>query len=151
MNTREVDDISLFHFHVTQISRAAGQSAIASAAYRAGEKLHSDYYGEDSDYTAKHGVLHSEILLPPHAPERLRDRETLWNEVEKVERRKDAPLAYSFDIVVGLEERLNLVPAKGGLVQFPIADCLTCLHERRLDGGKHELDQSRNCFSLTCG
>ena len=78
-----MDSISLFHFHVTQISRAAGQSAIASAAYRAGEKLHSNYYGEDSDYTAKHGVLHSEILLPPHAPERLRDRETLWNEVEK--------------------------------------------------------------------
>ena len=49
MNVREVDSISLFHFHVTQISRAAGQSAIASAAYRAGEKLHSDYYGEDSD------------------------------------------------------------------------------------------------------
>ena len=102
-----MDDISLFHFHVTQISRAAGQSAIASAAYRAGEKLHSDYYGEDSDYTAKHGVLHSEILLPPHAPERLRDRETLWNEVEKTERRKDAQLAYSFDIALQNEAFLK--------------------------------------------
>ena len=81
MNVRELDSIALFHFHGTQISRAAGQSAIASAAYSAGEKLHSDYYGEDSDYTAKHGVRHSEILLPPHAPERLRYRETLRNEV----------------------------------------------------------------------
>ena len=134
MNKREVDDISLFHFHVTQISRAAGQSAIASAAYRAGEKLHSDYYGEDSDYTSKHGVLHSEILLPPHAPERLRDRETLWNEVEKTERRKDAQLAYSFDIALqnelSYEENLKLARkflqenfvAAGMIVDFAIHD-----------------------------
>ena len=45
--------IALFHFHVTQIKRSAGQSAVASAAYRAGEKLHSEYYGEDSDYTRR--------------------------------------------------------------------------------------------------
>ena len=48
--------MSLYHFHVTQIKRSAGQSAIACAAYRAGEKLHSEYYGEDSDYTRKSGV-----------------------------------------------------------------------------------------------
>ena len=95
-----MDSISLFHFHVTQISRAAGQSAIASAAYRAGEKLHSDYYGEDSDYTGKRGVRYSEILLPSHAPARIQDRETLWNEVERVERQKNAQLAYSFDIAL---------------------------------------------------
>ena len=129
-----MDDISLFHFHVTQISRAAGQSAIASAAYRAGEKLHSDYYGEDSDYTAKHGVLHSEILLPPYAPERLRDRATLWNEVEKAERRNDAQLAYSFDIALqnelSFEENLELTRqflqdnfvAVGMIVDFAIHD-----------------------------
>ena len=134
MNEREVDSISLFHFHVTQISRAAGQSAIASAAYRAGEKLHSDYYGEDNDYTAKHGVLHREILLPPHAPERLRDRETLWNEVEKAERRKDAQLAYSFDIALqnelSFEENLELTRkflqenfvVAGMIVDFAIHD-----------------------------
>ena len=41
--------IALYHFHVTQIKRSAGQSAIASAAYRSGEKLHSEYYGEDDE------------------------------------------------------------------------------------------------------
>ena len=41
--------IALYHFHVTQIKRSAGQSAIASAAYRPGEKLHSEYYGEDDE------------------------------------------------------------------------------------------------------
>lgn len=69
--------IALYHFHVTQIKHSAGQSAIASAAYRSGEKLHSEYYGEDSDYTKKGGVICSEILLPSHAPSSFSDRETL--------------------------------------------------------------------------
>ena len=104
--------IALYHFHVTQIKRSAGQSAIASAAYRSGEKLHSEYYGEDSDYTKKGGVICSEILLPPHAPLSFSDRETLWNEVEKAERGKKAQLAYSFDIALqnefSIQENIEL-------------------------------------------
>ena len=41
--------MALFHLSVTQTKRSAGQSAIASAAYRAGERLYSEYYGEYSD------------------------------------------------------------------------------------------------------
>ena len=104
--------IALFHFHVTQIKRSAGQSAVAAAAYRSGEKLNSEYYGEDSDYTRKGGVICSEILLPAHAPPEYADRETLWNAVEKVERGKKAQLAYSFDIALqnefSMEENINL-------------------------------------------
>ena len=104
--------IALYHFHVTQIKRSAGQSAIASAAYRSGEKLHSEYYGEDSDYTKKGGVICSEILMPSHAPPSFFDRETLWNAVEKVERGKNAQLAYSFDIALqnefSMEENIEL-------------------------------------------
>ena len=104
--------IALFHFHVTQIKRSAGQSAVAAAAYRSGEKLHSEYYGEDSDYTRKGGVICSEILLPAHAPPEYADREILWNAVEKVERGKKAQLAYSFDIALqnefSMEENIAL-------------------------------------------
>ena len=104
--------IALFHFHVTQIKRSTGQSAVAAAAYRSGEKLHSEYYGEDSDYTRKGGVICSEILLPAHAPQEYADRETLWNAVEKVERGKKAQLAYSFDVALqnefSMEENINL-------------------------------------------
>ena len=104
--------IALFHFHVTQIKRSAGQSAVAAAAYRAGEKLHSEYYGEDSDYTHKGGVICSEILLPSHAPSEYADRETLWNAVEKAERGKKAQLAYSFDIALqnefSIQENIDL-------------------------------------------
>ena len=40
--------MALFHLSVTQTKRSAGQSAIASAAYRAGERLYSEYYGESA-------------------------------------------------------------------------------------------------------
>ena len=104
--------IALFHFQVTQIKRSAGQSAVAAAAYRAGERLHSEYYGEDSDYTHKGGVICSEILLPSHAPPEYADRETLWNAVEKAERGKKAQLACSVDIALqnelSMQENINL-------------------------------------------
>jgi len=99
--------LALFHLNVTQIKRSKGQSAIAAAAYRAGEKLYSEYYGETSDYTNKGGVICSEILLPPHAPREYADRQTLWNAVEKAERGKNAQLAYSFDIALQNEFSLD--------------------------------------------
>lgn len=85
---------------------------MASAAYRAGEKLYSERYGETSDYTRKGGVVCSGILLPEHAPKEYADRQTLWNAVEKNERRRDAQLAYSdefsFQNELTLEENMEL-------------------------------------------
>ena len=105
--------MALFHFHVTQVKRSAGQSAVAAAAYRAGEKLYSEYYGENNDYTRKGGVICSDILLPTHAPPGYADRQTLWNAVEHAERGKKAQLAYSFDIALqnelSLDENIALV------------------------------------------
>lgn len=49
-----------YHFHVTQISRGKGQTAVSAAAYRAGEKLRDNYYGKEPDYTKKGGVLYKQ-------------------------------------------------------------------------------------------
>ena len=92
--------MALYHFHVGQVKRSAGRSVVECAAYRAGERLYSEYYGLVSDYTRKGGVVYSEILLPPHAPREYADRQTLWNAVEEAERNKNAQLAYSFDIAL---------------------------------------------------
>ena len=104
--------MALFHFTAGQISRGGGQSSVASAAYRAGEKLMDEYYGQIHDYTKKHGVVLSEIILPEHAPERFADRQTLWNEVEKVEKHPKAQLAYSFDFALqnelSMEENIRI-------------------------------------------
>lgn len=99
--------MALYHFHVGQIKRSAGRSAVECAAYRAGEKLYSEYYGLVSDYTRKGGVIHTEILLPPHAPREYADRQTLWNAVEDAERNRNAQLAYSFDIALQNEFTLD--------------------------------------------
>lgn len=92
--------MALYHFSASQIKRSAGQSAIASAAYRAGENLFSTYYNEYSDYTHKGGVVHTEIFLPVNAPPEYCDRATLWNAVEHSEKHPQAQLAYSFDIAL---------------------------------------------------
>ena len=89
--------MALFHFSVTQVKRSAGQSAIAAAAYRAGEKLYSEYYGEFSDYTRKGRVVHADICCD-HAPgpiKTVRCYGMLWRRLRKT---KKAQLAYSFDI-----------------------------------------------------
>lgn len=99
--------MALYHFHVGQIKRSAGRSAVECAAYRAGERLYSEYYGLVSDYTRKGGVMHAEILLPPHAPREYADRQTLWNAVEDTERNRNAQLAYSFDIALQNEFTLD--------------------------------------------
>lgn len=102
-----------YHFHVDQIKRSEGRRVIEAAAYRAGEKLWDDYYGMEHDYTKKEGVVLAEIYLPAYAPERLRDRQTLWNEVESVEKNVNAQLAHSFNMTLmnefSMEENLTIV------------------------------------------
>ena len=124
--------MSDYHFHVTQIKRGKGQSAVACAAYRSGEKLYSDYYGEVSDYTRKRGIVHAEILLPTHAPPEFSNRQTLWNSVEKAEPHPKAQLAYSFDIALqnefSMEENialarqflLNVFVSRGMICDFAV-------------------------------
>lgn len=103
--------MSDYHFHVERVKRSAGKSVVAAAAYRAGEKLKDDYYGLIHDYSKK-AVVKSGIFLPIHAPPRLQDRETLWNEIEKVETHPSAQLAYSFDFSLqnefSMEENIKL-------------------------------------------
>lgn len=88
---------------MTQVKRSAGQSVTEMAAYRACAKLHSEYYHETYNYTAKPGLVISEILLPPHAPAEFANRETLWDAVEYAEKRPDAQLAFNFDFSLQTE------------------------------------------------
>ena len=105
--------MALYHFSHGHIKRTAGHTAIAAAAYRSGEKLYDAFYGETQDYSRKKGVITSMIYAPDYVPERLHDRQTLWTEVEYNEKRKDAQLAYSFDIALQneltMEENIELL------------------------------------------
>ncbi|MBQ9609040.1 MAG: MobA/MobL family protein [Lachnospiraceae bacterium] len=95
--------MAIYHCSIKLIGRSGGRSAVASAAYRSGEKLLNEETGITHDFTKKGGVIMSEILLPTNAPERYLDRQTLWNEVQKVEKRADAQLAREVEVALPSE------------------------------------------------
>jgi Ti-type conjugative transfer relaxase TraA len=95
--------MAIYHFSAKVVSRANGSSAVASAAYRSASELHDVRLGRDHDFSNKAGVIHSEVMLPEGAPERLNDRSTLWNEVEAGEKRKDAQLAREVEFSIPRE------------------------------------------------
>ncbi len=95
--------MAIYHLHVKVIGRAAGSSAVASAAYRAASRLRDDRLDRPHDFTAKRGVLHSEVMLPATAPKAWSDREQLWNAVEAGELRKDAQLAREVEFAIPRE------------------------------------------------
>ena len=76
--------MAIYHCSVKNISRSGGKSAVASASYRAGEKLEDRETGLTHDYTNKSEVAYSEIFLCENAPSEYQDRENLWNAVEEV-------------------------------------------------------------------
>ena len=105
--------MAIYHFSVKPISRGAGRSAVAAAAYRSSEKLTCHYYGKEQDYTKKTGVEFTNIYAPENTNPDLLNRQNLWNAVEKAERRKDALLAREFEIAfpskLNAEQRQTLL------------------------------------------
>lgn len=95
--------MAIYHLSVQIIGRSGGKSVVASAAYRAGEKLQDEHVGQTFDYTKKRGVDYTEILAPSNAPEWASDRNRLWNEVENIEKSKNSQLARELNIAIPKE------------------------------------------------
>ena len=102
--------MAIYHCSIKNISRSSGKSAVASASYRAGEKLEDRETGLTHDYTHKTEVAYSEIILCENAPREYQDRETLWNAVEEVEKQSNARLAREWE--VALPHELTLEQSK---------------------------------------
>ncbi|RDZ12880.1 molybdopterin-guanine dinucleotide biosynthesis protein MobA [Priestia megaterium] len=94
--------MAIYHLSIQIISRSKGQSAVAAAAYRSCEKLHDERTDEQKFY-ARDVQPETMILTPTNAPEWMKDRNRLWNEVEKVEKRKDSQLARELNIALPIE------------------------------------------------
>ena len=95
--------MAIYHLHVKVIGRKAGSSAVASAAYRSASRMRDERIDRVQDFSAKRGVVHSEVMLPEGAPEHLGDRERLWNDVEAFEVRRDAQLAREVEFAIPRE------------------------------------------------
>lgn len=116
--------MAIYHLSVQTISRSQGRSAMAAAAYRAAARLFNARTQLTHDFSRKRGVVHAEILTPPHAPRWMQDRQKLWQSVEDVERRKDARTAREIQVALPTEldpdKRLTLLR---DYVQTQFVDC----------------------------
>ncbi|MDR2925335.1 MAG: MobA/MobL family protein [Azoarcus sp.] len=133
--------MAIYHCSIKIVSRGKGKSAVAAAAYRAGELIKNEYDGITHDYTSKGGVVARAILLPEYAPPEYQDRTTLWNAVEKIEKAKNAQLAREIEIGIPAEltymQQLNLVHEfvrKNFVDKGMCAD--VCIHDKG-DGNPH--------------
>ena len=91
------------HHDIKIIQRSNHQSAVASAAYQSGERLFSEYDQKQKYYSHKSEIVHTEIMLPPHALPSFSDRSTLWNSVELYEKAGNAQLAREIDAALPIE------------------------------------------------
>ena len=94
--------MAIFHMSFSNISAGKGRSAIASAAYRSGEKLFDDKEGRSYFY-ARSVMPESFILTPKNAPKWANDRQKLWNEVEKKDRKANSRYAKEFNVALPVE------------------------------------------------
>ena len=105
--------MAIYHLRATMISRSAGRSATAAAAYRSAELIVDQRTGLAFDYRARGGVDHVETLAPVDAPTWVQDRAALWNAVELAETRKNSQVAREVRVALPHEldaaQRLQLV------------------------------------------
>ena len=95
--------MAIYHLSAKIISRSAGRSATAAAAYRSASSITDERTGLVHDFTKKRGVISREILAPSGAPDWTRDRASLWNYVELAETRKDAQVAREIEVALPRE------------------------------------------------
>lgn len=105
--------MAIYHCSVKIISRSSGRSSVGAAAYRAGDKLLNERDGVIHDYTKKKGIVYNEVMLPDNAPHAYKNREILWNAVEKIEKDITAQTAREIEVALPKElskdEQINLL------------------------------------------
>lgn len=135
--------MAIYHFSVKTVARSAGRSATAAIAYRAGEKIYCEREGREHDYSRKTGVEYKEIYLPEGAPEHLKNREKLWNEVEQRETRKNSTVAREFEIAfpseLNQEQRLAMLEELcASIVERHQIAVDACIHAPHTGSGSDE-------------
>ncbi len=108
--------MAIYHCSAKPVSRSGGRSAVAAIAYRTASLLTNERDGLTHDFTAKKGVVHSEIVLPADVEaDWALDRSALWNAAERAERRRDSRVAREFEIALphelSADARLSLARA----------------------------------------
>ena len=157
------------HLEIRIVQRSKGSSAVAGAAYQAGEKLFSEYDQKMKNYLYKKEVVYTEVMLPTNAPPGYADRATLWNAAEEVEKQWNSQLARRFVVALPREAPTAMYPqmmqeycqehfvSKGMCCDFAIHDpdppghnphCHIMLTMRAIDENGKWLPKSRKVYDL---
>lgn len=155
------------HHDIKIVQRSNRQSAVAAAAYQSGERLFSEYDQKQKYYAEKRGIVHTEIMLPPHAPPEYADRNTLWNAAEAVEKQWNSQLARRIVLAIPREippeQHADLIRdycreffvSKGMIADFAIHDkgdgnphAHILLTMRAMDENGKWLPKSRKVYDL---
>lgn len=101
--------MAIYHCSIKNIGRSSGKSAVNSIAYRLGEKLHDEELDKYFDYTNKTEVIYSNTYFPDNSEKFLEKidalkgnttEEKLWNEVQRIEKSKDARFAKEIEVAI---------------------------------------------------
>ena len=91
--------LAIYHLSVKAVSRSAGRSATAAAAYRTATRIDCAREGRVHDYARRSGVAHAEIIVPDTATW-AQDRSALWNAAEAAEKRSNATVAREYELAL---------------------------------------------------
>lgn len=94
--------MAIYHLSVKAISRSAGRSATAAAAYRSGARIEDRGSGLIHDYRRRSGVAGSFVVAPATA-EWAADRAELWNAAELAEKRCNSTVAREYELALPAE------------------------------------------------
>ena len=167
---KELIKMPVPHLNIRIVQRSKGSSAVAGAAYQAGEKLFSEYDQKHKDHRRKqHEIVYTEIMLPTNAPPEYADRATLWNSAEEVEKQWNSQLARRFVVALPKEVPYEMYPqmmqeycrehfvSKGMCCDFAIHDpdppghnphCHIMLTMRAIDENGKWMPKSRKVYDL---
>ncbi|WP_350643335.1 MobA/MobL family protein [Psychrobacter sp. HY3-MNA-CIBAN-0198] len=123
-----------FHLSVSAVSKAKNHSVVAKSAYNSGSKLVDEQSGVVHDYTSKakdkilnlvdsdgtkytqvieKNVMHTALITPTLAGDLAVTREGFWNDIERIETRKNAQLGTEIDVMfpdgITADQRIVLV------------------------------------------
>ncbi len=85
--------MSIYHFHISNVSRSKGSSAIRTLSYITGKRIYDERTGQTVNYGRKERVDYFETALPVNAPTEYEDPAVLFNSLELFEKKGNARLA----------------------------------------------------------
>lgn len=137
------DPVAIYSMHVSNVSRSAGSSSVASLSYITSRRMRDERTGETfHGYGRRERVLHVATLLPEGAPREWNDPERLFNAVKAAERRLDARPAKK--IMVALPRELTGVQRIEAVESFIRRQLTACgyaatyaIHEDKAGNNPH--------------